>query len=164
MNSLYIWGAIFVLALVVEVATAGLATIWFAGGALVAFILKVLEVPLIWQVLAFVVISLLLLAFTRPMAVKYLNRKTEKTNILDSIIGRSAIVTEEINNILATGRVTLDGMPWTARSLTEEQIIPVGREVIVENIVGVKCIVKEMENKEAAAEKVQEAVQEEVAE
>ena len=45
MNSLYIWGAIFVLALVVEVATAGLATIWFAGGALVAFILRVLEVP-----------------------------------------------------------------------------------------------------------------------
>ena len=146
MNSLYIWGAIFVLALIVEVATAGLATIWFAGGALVAFILRVLEVPLIWQVLAFVVISLLLLAFTRPMAVKYLNRKTERTNVLDKIIGRSALVTEEINNSLTTGKVVVDGMPWTARSSEEEQIIPVGTEVTVEQLMGVKCIVKPLGN------------------
>ena len=145
MNSLYVWLGIFVLALIVEAATAGLATIWFAGGAMVAFVLAVLKVPLIWQVLAFVVISLLLLAFTRPMAVKYLNRKTEKTNALDRIIGRSALVTEEINNILATGKVVVDGMPWTARSLEDEQIIPVGTEVMVEQLMGVKCIVKPME-------------------
>lgn len=146
MNSLYVWLGIFVLAVIVEVATAGLATIWFAGGAFVAFVLAILKVPLLWQVLAFVVISLLLLAFTRPMAVKYLNRKTEKTNVLDKIIGRSALVTEEINNILATGKVVVDGMPWTARSEEDERIIPVGTEVTVEQLMGVKCIVKPMVN------------------
>jgi len=144
--NMYIWLGIFVLAVLIEIMTAGLATIWFACGAFVAFILTVLEVDTIWQVIAFVVISLLLLAVTRPMARKYLNRKTEKTNVLDSIIGRNAIVTEEINNILASGRVSVDGMPWTARSWKEETVIPAGKEVIVENVVGVKCIVKEIDD------------------
>ena len=165
MNSLYVWLGIFVLAVIIEVATAGLATVWFACGAFAAIILAVLKVDIVWQVVAFVVISLLLLAFTRPMAKKYLNRKTEKTNVLDKIIGRTALVTEEINNILATGKVTVDGMPWTARSADPDGIIPVGKEVVIEQLVGVKCIVKPLESKieeltpaeaEAAASKEEE--------
>ena len=147
MNSLYVWLGIFVLAVIIEVATAGLATIWFACGAFVAFILAVLKVDIVWQVVAFVVISLLLLAFTRPMAKKYLNRKTEKTNVLDKIIGRTALVTEEINNILATGKVTVDGMPWTARSTDPDGTIPAGKEVVIEQLMGVKLIVKPLESK-----------------
>ena len=147
MNPLYIWLGIFILAVILEAATAGLATIWFAAGAFAAFILAVLKVDIIWQVVAFVVISLLLLAFTKPMAKKYLNRKTEKTNVLDQIIGRTALVTEEINNILATGKVTVDGMPWTARSEDPDGIIPAGTEVVVERLMGVKCIVKPLKNK-----------------
>ena len=138
----YVWLIVFVLSVVAEIATAGLVSIWFAGGAVVAFILAILDVPLVWQVVAFVVISLLLLVFTRPLARKYINRKAEKTNVLDSIIGRTAIVTEEINNILATGKVTVDGMPWTARSAVAEEVIPVGTEVTVVSLTGVKCIVR----------------------
>ena len=139
---IYVWLAVFVLSILVEAATAGLASIWFAGGAFVAFLLALLDVSPVWQVVAFVVISLLLLVFTRPLARKYINRKAEKTNVLDSIIGRTAIVTEEINNILATGKVTVDGMPWTARSAVAEEVIPVGTEVTVVSLTGVKCIVR----------------------
>ncbi|MBR6704417.1 MAG: NfeD family protein [Lachnospiraceae bacterium] len=139
---IYVWLAVFVLSILVEAATAGLASIWFAGGAFVAFLLALLDVSPVWQVIAFVVISLLLLVFTRPLARKYINRKAEKTNVLDSIIGRTAIVTEEINNILATGKVTVDGMPWTARSAVAEEVIPVGTEVTVVSLTGVKCIVR----------------------
>ena len=139
---IYVWLAVFVLSILVEAATAGLASIWFAGGAFVAFLLALLDVSPVWQVIAFVVISLLLLVFTRPLARKYINRKAEKTNVLDSIIGRTAIVTEEINNILATGTVTVDGMPWTARSAVAEEVIPVGTEVTVVSLTGVKCIVR----------------------
>ena len=53
-----------------------------------------------------------------------------------------AIVTEEVNNLNATGHVMIDGLPWTARAASEEEIIPVGEEVVVESIEGVKCIVK----------------------
>lgn len=142
MPNVYVWLIIFVICVILEAMTAGLATIWFAGGALVALLLALLGVDLIWQVLAFVVISLLLLVFTRPLACKYINRRTAKTNVVDSIIGRSAVVTEEINNILATGKVTVDGMPWTARSEDGETVIPIGTEVTVVSLTGVKCIVK----------------------
>ena len=143
---IYVWLVVFILSIVVEAATAGLASIWFAGGAFVAFLLALFGVSPLWQVAAFVVISLLLLAFTRPLARKYINRRAEKTNVLDSIIGRKAVVTEEINNILATGKVTVDGMPWTARSASAEEIIPVGTEVTVESLTGVKCIVRKTES------------------
>ena len=139
---IYVWLAVFILSILVEAATAGLASIWFAGGAFVAFILALIGVGPVWQVAAFVVISLLLLVFTRPLARKYVNRRAEKTNVVDSIIGRTAVVTEEINNILATGKVVVDGMPWTARSAVAEEVIPVGTEVTVVSLTGVKCIVR----------------------
>ena len=140
----YVWLIIMAVFLVMEALTAGLTTIWFAGGALAAFILAACNVPLIWQIAAFVVASLLLLVFTRPIALRYLNNRTAKTNVVDRIIGRNAIVTEEINNVRATGKVTVDGMPWTARTKTDEEIIPVGAEVVVDALQGVKCIVHEV--------------------
>ena len=139
---IYVWLVVFILSILVEAATAGLASIWFAGGAFAAFILALVGVGPVWQVVAFVVISLLLLVFTRPLARKYVNRRAEKTNVVDSIIGRTAIVTEEINNILATGKVTVDGMPWTARSAVAEEVSPAGTEVTVVSLTGVKCIVR----------------------
>ncbi len=141
----YVWLIVFVLSVVAEIATAGLVSIWFAGGAVVAFILAVLDVPMIWQVVAFVVVSLLLLAATRPLAKKYVNRRASKTNVVDSIIGRTAVVTEEINNLKATGKVTVDGMPWTARTKEDSDVIPVGTEVKVDALMGVKCIVRKEE-------------------
>ena len=138
----YVWLIVFILSVLVEAATAGLASIWFAGGAFVAFLLALLHVGVVWQVVAFVVISLLLLAVTRPMARKYINRRAEKTNVVDSIIGRTAVVTEEINNLHASGKVAVDGMPWTARSADDEMVIPPGSEVRVEALMGVKCIVR----------------------
>ena len=138
----YVWLIVFVLSVVAEIATAGLVSIWFAGGAVVAFILAILDVPLVWQVVAFVVISLLLLAATRPLAKKYVNRKAGKTNVVDSIIGRTAVVTEEISNLKATGKVMVDGMPWTARTEDDSVVIPAGTEVKIEALMGVKCIVR----------------------
>ena len=91
--------------------------------------------------MVFVLVSVVLLLLTRPLAKKYINERAAKTN-KDTIPGRTAIVTEEVNNLAATGRVTIDGLPWTARAATEEEIIPVGEEVVVEKIEGVKCIVK----------------------
>ncbi|MBP3729441.1 MAG: NfeD family protein [Lachnospiraceae bacterium] len=151
MNSLYVWLAVFVLAIGIEIATAGLATVWFAGGAFVAFVLAVLKVDLIWQVVAFVAVSFGLLAFTRPAAKRYLSRFAEKTNVQERIIGRKALVTEEINNILASGKIVIDSMPWTARSL-EEELIPVGRQVTVEKLIGNKCIVSPADDMESEKE------------
>lgn len=141
-----IWIGVLVLMLIIEVVTLGLTTIWFAGGALVAFISSLLGAPLPLQIVLFLVVSVVLLLVTRPIAVKFFNKDRVKTNA-DSLIGKSAVVLEEVNNLQATGLVQVDGQEWTARS-SDDSIIEKGKEVLIEQISGVKLIIKEKENVE----------------
>ena len=70
-----VWLIILALCLGVEIATLGLVTIWFAGGALVTFFVAMVTDSLLIQVIVFLAVSLLLLFFTRPIAKKYYNNK-----------------------------------------------------------------------------------------
>lgn len=142
MNEVMIfWLVLLILAIVAELMTLGLTTIWFAGGALVAIFAALLHAPVWLQVLLFFVVSLLLLFFTRPIAVKYFNKDRVKTNA-ESIVGRQAIVTGEIDNLQGIGQVTVGGQEWTARSCDDKMRIAVGSVVNVVAINGVKLIVK----------------------
>lgn len=134
------WLAVFVLLIVIELATMGLTTIWFAGGAVAGFIASMLGANVVIQAVVFFVVSIVLLIFTRPFAVRYINSNKTKTNI-DGLIGQEALVLEEINNIRETGCARLEGKEWTARSV-DDTVIPVDTVVIVERIEGVKLIVK----------------------
>ena len=142
MNPIYVWLIALVTFVVIEIATMGLTTIWFAGGALIALILALMKVSFYVQSGAFLVISIVLLVCTRPLAVKFFNGKREKTNI-DSMIGKQAIVIAEINNLREEGQVILNGMEWSARSYEEGHIIPAGAVVEVKEIQGVKLMVME---------------------
>ena len=134
------WLAVFVLLIVIELATMGLTTIWFAGGAVAGFIASMLGANVVIQAVVFCVVSSVLLIFTRPFAVRYINSNKTKTNI-DGLIGQEALVLEEINNIRETGCARLEGKEWTARSV-DDTVIPADTVVIVERIEGVKLIVK----------------------
>ena len=134
------WLAVFVLLIVIELATMGLTTIWFAGGAVAGFIASMLGANEVIQAVVFFVVSIVLLIFTRPFAVRYINSNKTKTNI-DGLIGQEALVLEEINNIRETGCARLEGKEWTARSV-DDTVIPADTVVIVERIEGVKLIVK----------------------
>ena len=134
------WLAVFVLLIVIELATMGLTTIWFAGGAVAGFIASMLGANVVIQAVAFFVVSIVLLIFTRPFAVRYINSNKTKTNIY-GLIGQEALVLEEINNIRETGCARLEGKEWTARSV-DDTVIPADTVVIVERIEGVKLIVK----------------------
>ena len=135
------WLAGILVLLVIEALTLGLATIWFAGGALVAFIACVAGADLVVQVVLFVVVSLVLLFFTRPFAKRYINKGTEKTNV-EGLIGREARVTEQINNRLDMGEAIVSGQPWSARAVSDDEIIDQGVSVIIEAVRGVKLIVR----------------------
>ena len=128
--------------MVIEICTMGLTTIWFAAGALVATVAAALGAPLFLQIALFLIVSVLVLVFTRPIAVKYFNQDREKTNV-ESVIGKKGIVTGAIDNLQACGQVTLNGLEWTARAAVDDQKIPEGSVVIVREIQGVKLIVKE---------------------
>lgn len=136
------WLILLIICLVVEALTMGLATIWFAGGALVALFISMIDAPIWLQVVLFLAISLLLLYYTRPIAKKYFNRNVAKTNV-DSVIGQNAIVVEEIDNLQGKGRVTVAGQEWSARSVEENGKISEGAIVEVEAVNGVKLMVRE---------------------
>ena len=144
MNPVIMWLAVLVILVIVELATMGLTTIWFAGGALIATIIAALEGPLWLQFVCFVVVSLVLLVLTRPVAMRYFNQNREKTNT-DSLIGKQAIVTLDVNNLLGTGQVMLNGMEWSARSTKEDVKIEAGAVVVVKGISGVKVLVEPQE-------------------
>ena len=138
------WMILFIL-LLVELLTMGLTTIWFAGGALAGLIANVCGLDFWPQMMAFVAVSFVLLFFTRPFAVKYVNKGHVSTNV-DELIGMEGVVLEEIDNLRASGRVQVRGMEWTARSQNQEQKIAKDKIIEVCAIEGVKLIVKEKEN------------------
>ena len=126
-----LWLAAVVVLLVIEIATLGLTTIWFAGGALIAGI----------QFVLFLIVSLILLIFTRPIAMRYLNTNRTRTNA-ESLIGKEAVVTQTIENLKNQGQVIVGGIEWTARTDDNEKMIEKDTVVEIERIEGVKLIVK----------------------
>ena len=133
MSEVTIWLAVLVVCVGIEIATMGLTTIWFAGGALVSAILAALNAPLWLQIVLYL---------TRPVAVKYFNKDRVKTNV-ESLIGRQAIVISEIDNLQGIGQVTVGGQEWSARSVKDDVQLPVGSVVVVRSVSGVKLIVEE---------------------
>ena len=90
----------------------------------------------------FLVISLVLLIFTRPLAVRYMNKGVPKTNV-NSLIGEKAVVIQKINNLEQTGQVRINDIEWMARTSSDEVTIPEQTVVTIEAVQGVKLIVKE---------------------
>lgn len=142
-EAMIFWLILLIVAIVTEVITLGLTSIWFAGGALAAIFVAVLHGPLWLQIVLFFLVSLLLLFFTRPVAVKYFNKDRVRTNV-ESMIGKQAIVISEIDNLQGIGQVTVGGMEWSARreEAGENKPIPVGSVVEIVAVSGVKLIVK----------------------
>lgn len=134
------WLVIFLVLLVIEIFTLGLTTIWFAIGAVAAFIAALAGAGIIVQVVLFFAVSIITLIATRPIAVRYFSKNTEKTNV-EGIIGRSAVITQRIPDKDTTGKASLDGELWTARSL-EEESLEEGELVEIAAVEGVKLIVR----------------------
>lgn len=138
---IFIWIALIIICLIVEIATVGLTTIWFAGGALVAILAGIIGAPIWLQIFLFFVVSVLLLIFTRPWALKYITPHKVKTNYEDAI-GKKVKVTARIDNAAGTGTVILNGQEWTARSEQDDVTFEVDSMPEVVKVSGVKLIVR----------------------
>lgn len=137
-----VWLIAMVVLLIVEGLAPGLVSIWFALGALAALVSSLLGAPVWLQIVWFFVVSIATLVLTRPLAKKYVNARVQPTNA-DIVIGKEGLVTEEINNVLGTGAVTVLGKVWTARS-AEDEVLPAGSTVKILRIEGVKLIVEKI--------------------
>ena len=138
----FLWLALVVLFLIVEAITAGLTTIWFAGGAFVSAIASYLGAGIVLQILLFLIVSLLLVIFTRPLALKIMNKGITNTNV-NSLIGRKAVVTRRVSNLEGTGQVKINDVDWSARTAEDDLVIPEKTVVVIDEVKGVKLIVHE---------------------
>ena len=133
---LVIAGALFV----GEILTAGFLLLWFAIAAVIAMLVSFVTTNLFIQVLVFVIVSILLLIFTRPLLSKYVKSNNTITNS-NAIIGKMAIVTEEISFLNSTGQINVDGEVWSAKTMDPNLTIPKGSRVEIIGIDGVKACV-----------------------
>lgn len=142
MNELSIfWLAAVIVLGIVEAATVGLVTIWFAIGALAALISSLFGGPPWLQILLFIVVTAVTLVTTRPLVKKYFGKNSHKATNADMVIGKEAHVTEAIDNLTGTGAVKCMGKEWSARSENGE-IIAEDEIVVAVKIEGVKLIVR----------------------
>lgn len=139
----FIWMIIFIGLVILELATVNLVSIWFAIGSLAAFILSFWIEEITWQIITFIIVSLISLLLTKSIVKRIRGREIEPTN-LDRVIGKIGIITEEITK-LEPGEVKVDGKKWSAISTKK---IKVGSKVEILSIDGVKLNVKEVKEED----------------
>ena len=140
-NWLYFWLILLVATLILEGITVGLTSIWVSGGALAALIVAALHGPVWLQAVVFFAVTFVLLYFTRPWAMKYLNSKRVRSNY-EETLGQEVRVLEKVDNRMETGKAIYNGMEWTARELHDDEIFEVDEQAIVAEVVGVKLILR----------------------
>ena len=136
------WGIIFVVTLIIELETADLVTIWFSLSALITLICGVIFLKPLYQILLFLVLSVVLILATKPLAKKRMRGTYVRTNT-DRFIGMVAVVTKEIlsNEI---GEVKIDNQLWRAVN-NEGLAFQPGEKVIVDAISGIKLVVSKID-------------------
>lgn len=130
---------------VIEMFTSGILALWFAIGALFTAITVALlpDISFVIQFIIFATVSCVLFLTTR----KKIKSKFEKgtSQPVYSILGKTALVTKEINSIKGTGQININGDIWSAKSNDLNIIIPENTKVEVLEIEGVKAVVKVVE-------------------
>jgi len=137
--SAWVWIVLAVVFVVIESITLGLTTIWFAIGALLAFLVAWLEYTWQVQIIVFLGSSLVMLYYTAPFARKYLKIGTTQTNV-QALIGETALVLEKIQHV-KYGQVQIKGQIWSAKNIDKEEI-EANEEVVIENIEGNTLVVR----------------------
>ena len=138
----WIWIAVIVLAIIIELLTDQLVSIWFVPAAVVATVLDFAKIEIVWQLLAFFAIALVGIIIGRTFLAKYMKPgKDSKTNI-EAIIGERCIVTEKIDNLAGCGQAKVRGQQWSARSVSDDDVFEVGEVLNIVAIEGVKLICK----------------------
>lgn len=147
LGAAWIWLILIVILIVIELATLGLTTVWFAVGAIAALVTCALGMNGLGQVIVFLAVSFILVILVRPIAQGRFNRNREKTNV-GSLIGKTGVVSEAIDNMRSVGHVSVNGMEWLARTMDDGDRIEAGTLVTIAEISGVKLIVKRLESSE----------------
>lgn len=124
-----------------EIMTVGFLLFWLGISALIAMIVSFFTSNVIIQMSVFIISSIILILATKPLVKKFVNEKNVKTNAF-SLVGKNALVIQDINNLNSVGQIKVDGEIWSAQSSEDDINIPIDSEVKIVKIEGVKAIVK----------------------
>lgn len=137
-----IWLGVFIIALIIEGLAPDLVSIWFAGGALVALILSLIN-GVAWyvQVIAFVLTTGILLILSFLFFRKsFLNAKIDKTN-LDNLSEQEVLLLTNCDKD-TLGEVTYRDVRWKTSPLNSEDVFVKGESALIETIRGNRLIIK----------------------
>lgn len=134
------WLGLMILFALAEAATVGLVSIWFVGGSLAGLVVNLLGGSAAVQLLAFALGSAVLLICLRPFVRRYITPRKTATNA-NAALGRTALLTQTVDNLQGTGALKLDGKEWTVRS-TDGSVLPAGTLVKIVRLEGVKLLVE----------------------
>lgn len=123
-----------------EVFTLDLVLLMFGGAALATAGVALLGVPVIGQLIAFIVVALGLLVLVRPVAARHLRgRSPEQIDGAQAFVGRLGVVSEPVDE--HGGRIKIGGDEWSAVAQTAPDRFEVGATVRVMQIRGATAVV-----------------------
>jgi len=136
-----LWLILLVVFAIIEAATLGLTTVWFAVGSGVAMVMDLCGAPVLAQIITMIVVSIIsfIICFIwiRPI-IDRKGRGNVPTNA-DRVIGQEGIVIKDIDVIDGKGQVKVMGQVWSAKA---DNNIAEGTKVIVLSMEGVKLVVE----------------------
>lgn len=137
----WIWLCVIILSCFIEFLTSvQLTAIWMAVGGIAAIIANLCGASILIQILIFIVVTVVAIIATRPVAKKLMKFEKTATNA-DMFIGKTGIVITAIDRKQSVGRVKVKGDVWSAVSESDE-IIAENTEVLIKRIEGVKLVVE----------------------
>lgn len=137
----YVWIGIIVAAIVLEVLTDQILAIWFMPSAVVCAILELCGIPLPWQLLVFLVLTVAGIVLSRTVLKKYFNFTKTATNV-EAVVGEKCVVIERIDNYAGCGQAKVRGQIWSARSIDDAVTFEENEVLSVVAVEGVKLICK----------------------
>lgn len=138
----YVWLIASAVMFLMEIFTISFLLFFPAVGAFFAFLCAIFGASLTVQTIVFIISSILMILFIRPIVTKFFKSNNVAMNS-KSVVGKNAVVIKAIDNIHGKGQVKVAGEVWSAVSSTDDNIEE-GATVIVLKIEGVKLIVKKV--------------------
>jgi len=123
-----------------ELASVDLVLLMFAGGALGGMVVALAGGAVAFQLVAFVVVSLALLAVVRPVAKRHLlSGEPKQLDGVAAVIGKTARVTQAVDR--HSGRIKLGADEWSARSQYDGEAFGIGHVVRILEVEGATAVV-----------------------
>lgn len=117
----WIWLGVLIICCIIEALTMGLTTIWAAIAALPMIFIARTGLPFRWQLLIFVIITLVLIVFTRPFVVKKLKLGKSKTNV-NTMVGEEVLITKAITKFEKGEAKAKNGVIWSVKTSDGSEI------------------------------------------